>query len=636
MSSVTLGVTAGLPNGSGADRVICGITMQHTDLPGCLSTGPGAVCGTAKEEQRVPNRDGGADDSFGQHYGAWPVECRPESTLPELLVQTTVRCPQATALLGREGALSYAELLLRAQNIAVRLKRMDVRSGDVVAIVVHPTFQTIAAVIGILLVGGTYMPVMPECSGAGMDLALHSVAAVLEDGAGSATSLLPQVPRVNLAEIEREKMPLQAESALPALDPDSAAVLLHNGTGAAVSLAHRSLVELAASPQLFALRGAQTLFLSSPLTAPVHALELWGALLGGYTLALPSAASGAMQDLPMLLRHYRVTSLFLPVPIFKTTADTNADALAGLAQLALYGDPLPDAHADASLRWLPARGSKLRVLYSPRALDGSGYVELSAGSSLNESTSPALEHAAEAFAGALPFAHRPASDLPQGEVVAEATSMAPASSSEEQAAMLEALLRAHSSVSACAVIPAGEAGAPISAFAVLVADEGAAASPELPPQARARLAAEQLWSYAAERLPALASAARIHLRQELPRNAAGEVDRARLEAEAWHERRERRRPGRVDRSTYLAYAEQVRAIWAELLHRDDISLDEDFYAAGGSEVDMIRLHAEMNRRFPGAVTMADLPVLRTVRTLMNHLLGRVAPDGLTALERRRA
>ena len=43
---------------------------------------------------------------------------------------------------------------------------------------------------------------------------------------------------------------------------------------------------------------------------------------------------------------------------------------------------------------------------------------------------------------------------------------------------------------------------------------------------------------------------------------------------------------------------QVRTIWLRLLQRVSVGCDEDFMEAGGTQVQMIRMHVELNRLFP--------------------------------------
>jgi acyl carrier protein len=83
-------------------------------------------------------------------------------------------------------------------------------------------------------------------------------------------------------------------------------------------------------------------------------------------------------------------------------------------------------------------------------------------------------------------------------------------------------------------------------------------------------------------------------------------------------------------------ADVVRSIWQRLLHRMQVDPDEDFYASGGTSVQRIRLYAELNQRFPGAFTMADLRSMNTIRKVVDHLNSDVARERMLAVEHRGA
>jgi hypothetical protein len=83
-------------------------------------------------------------------------------------------------------------------------------------------------------------------------------------------------------------------------------------------------------------------------------------------------------------------------------------------------------------------------------------------------------------------------------------------------------------------------------------------------------------------------------------------------------------------------ADVVRSIWQRLLHRMQVDLDEDFYGSGGTSVQRIRLYAELNQRFPGAFTMADLRSLNTIRKVIEHLNSDEARERMLAVEHRGA
>jgi acyl-coenzyme A synthetase/AMP-(fatty) acid ligase len=136
-------------------------------------------------------------------------------------------------------------------------------------------------------------------------------------------------------------------------------------------------------------------------------------------------------------------------------------------------------------------------------------------------------------------------------------------------------------------------------------------------------------------LPRELQPAALVLLPSIPLNAEGKPDRIRLtehcEAVLRSFSNSPTPEVRPDRQ-----ADVVRSIWQRLLHRMQVDPDEDFYASGGTSVQRIRLYAELNQRFPGAFTMADLRSMNTIRKVVDHLNSDVARERMLAVEHRGA
>ncbi|GAA5066818.1 amino acid adenylation domain-containing protein [Nocardia callitridis] len=81
-------------------------------------------------------------------------------TLHEAFFAEADRAPDRAALLWRDGgSMSYGELARQALGVARGLAERGVRSGDSVAVVVAKGHHQIPAVLGVLAVGATYVPI---------------------------------------------------------------------------------------------------------------------------------------------------------------------------------------------------------------------------------------------------------------------------------------------------------------------------------------------------------------------------------------------------------------------------------------------------------------------------------------------
>jgi hypothetical protein len=187
---------------------------------------------------------------------------------------------------------------------------------------------------------------------------------------------------------------------------------------------------------------------------------------------------------------------------------------------------------------------------------------------------------------------------------------------------VEALLLSHPLVGECVALSSAPGERVSCVFATLKQGED--------PRAE-RALREHLESH----LPRESQPSALILLPRIPMDAAGKPDRIRLteQCEAVLRRytgtsMPEVQPGRQ--------ADVVRSIWQRLLHRMQVDLDEDFYASGGTSVQRIRLYAELNQRFPGAFTMADLRSLNTIRKVIEHLNSDEARERMLAVEHRGA
>ena len=137
-------------------------------------------------------------------------------------------------------------------------------------------------------------------------------------------------------------------------------------------------------------------------------------------------------------------------------------------------------------------------------------------------------------------------------------------------------------------------------------------------------------------LPLEAQPSALILLPRIPLTAEGKPDRIRLSEQCEAVLR-RFTPGPPPAEVLPEkQVDVVRSIWQRLLHRMQVDPDEDFYASGGTSVQHIRLYAELNQRFPGAFTMADLRSLNTIRKVIQHLNSDVARERMLASEHRGA
>ncbi|MFH8752548.1 non-ribosomal peptide synthetase [Streptomyces rimosus] len=85
----------------------------------------------------------------------------PDSTVTAEFAAVVRRTPDAVAVRGSDGTLTYAELNERATRLAGRLRQQGIGPEDLVAVLLPRTPDMVTAVLGVLLAGAAYLPVDP-------------------------------------------------------------------------------------------------------------------------------------------------------------------------------------------------------------------------------------------------------------------------------------------------------------------------------------------------------------------------------------------------------------------------------------------------------------------------------------------
>ncbi|HEX6039303.1 MAG TPA: amino acid adenylation domain-containing protein [Longimicrobium sp.] len=78
------------------------------------------------------------------------------------IAETVARMPDAAAVEGADGALTYAALAARSAEVAAALRTRGVGRGSLVAVCLDRSARMVAALLGVLRAGAAYLPLDPE------------------------------------------------------------------------------------------------------------------------------------------------------------------------------------------------------------------------------------------------------------------------------------------------------------------------------------------------------------------------------------------------------------------------------------------------------------------------------------------
>ena len=93
----------------------------------------------------------------------WNATAKPYPATPihRLIEEQVRRTSEATALVFEGKTMSYGELNRRANQLAHRLRQLGVAPDTLVAVCLERSFEMVVALLGILKVGGAYVPIDP-------------------------------------------------------------------------------------------------------------------------------------------------------------------------------------------------------------------------------------------------------------------------------------------------------------------------------------------------------------------------------------------------------------------------------------------------------------------------------------------
>ena len=263
--------------------------------------------------------------------------------------------PETIAIETDDDTWTYSKLDRYANRIANRLLQDGISRGALVGTCLRRSPQAIAAMLGILKAGAAYVP---------FDLSYPNdrLRFMIED-TGVRTMLSDEAGIVKLGGMGRNRCSLlnvlkvQGESVaapgLPADCSDLAYIMYTSGsTGSpkGVMIEHRGITRLVCEPNYATLTGNEVIPQLSPLSFDAATFEIWGALLNGARLVLPSSSSSSLSEIADVVKRRGVTTMWLTSGLFNVLIDEHAECLRDVRQLLAGGDVLSVDHVRRAVR----------------------------------------------------------------------------------------------------------------------------------------------------------------------------------------------------------------------------------------------------------------------------------------------
>jgi amino acid adenylation domain-containing protein len=599
----------------------------------------------------------------------------PSVTVAELFGRVVRANPDRIAASDANGSVSYTQLWNYAAEFAARLSAAGVRPGDLVGIAAGRSLATIASIIGVVLAGACYIPVdFDDFPAAFFDklAGQHSIRHWIADAHArqqhsklwSACSVLAleSVSRPSKRDlIEIPAVQIHASSPIYVMYTSGS-----TGLPKGVFVPHRAVARLVSGQNFIEFGPHQTFLLHSPLSFDASTLELWGSLLHGGTLAIAPAGRLSLDDYALLLRAHNVTTLWMTAAMFHLAAEHAPGMFAPLQQLVFGGDVISPGHV-----------AKIREMYPGlRMVNGYGPTENTTFTCCY--VVPQNYQANGSLPIGSPIAHTtayilddsllPVANCEEGELVTGGDGVAlgylnqPEATSEKFvldpfAGVPDArMYRTGDRVRRCAdgaieflgrmdrqVKIAGhrvEVAAVESAIAASPLVSETAVSVLTPVSGEKQLAAcvrlhdsvgeaeKQLREWIETRLGRASVPQHWLFLEKLPINVNGKIDRSAVQAVCDSQFISHAGNSECPEAADVVAAEKcdpsecvgrLRQLWSQLLRRDSVGDDENFFDLGGTSLLLIEMHARLRSQFSGTPSLVEMFDFPTIRALADRL-----------------
>jgi len=609
---------------------------------------------TAEEQSRLLGEWKGVTTAYPQ-----------EATIGELFQETARLYPEHVALRCGDHSLTYFQLHAEASQLALQLLEAGVAPGDFIAISSRPSPEMIVGFLGTLLAGGCCVPIDPDYPADRFALQLEDCGAAIGLATAGCEGCYPPGWKGT-----RIPIPVTGQATALAELPQISVTLEHpahllftsgsTGRPKGVLLRHRGVVRLVRNQNFMAITPDDVFLQAAPASFDASLLEIWGPLLNGGRLVLPTDGPG-IGAIATAVREHGVTTLWLTSGLFQLLMDESPASLKGLRHLLSGGDVLSPPHVRRALETLP----------DTRLINGYGPTENTTFTTCHTITLADLEKpsipigkpianttvylldgrlrpvpvgvAGELFTGgdglaigyhgapeltAEKFIHHPEfgrlyrtgdfcrrtadgtiAFLGRGDYQVKVRGF------RIELGEIETLLASHPQVRQAKVAVRGESAETKRILAWVIAHQAGSVQ-EI-----------DLIKFLAARLPAFMRPDAIAIVESFPLNANGKIQVAALPDPV---------RGRLDAEATSAAPplgeteEQLAGIWRELLGMAEINRHDDFFALGGNSLMALRMFFRINREFGKLLPLATLLQHPTIESLAGVLRSSVQENAVEA------
>lgn len=300
-----------------------------------------------------------------------PLDAPVQFVLDRFIEQACLR-PHTKAVMADGLSLTYDELLKRSQDLGSRLVAAGAKPGQIVAIHLPRSGDTIVAILGVLFSGAAYLALDPEASTArNASLLKDAQSILLITKAGHEPQSVPDLPPQFLLD-HQDRCPLAQTLAQPKNNTLAYIVYTSGSTGRpkGVMIDHLALASFVSGAlKRYGVRPEDRLLQFASLHFDASVEEIFLTLCSGATLVLREESM--LQSIPSFLRaceEKRITLLDLPTAFWHELAfclsNRQATLPTSLRMVIIGGEA---AHPERISQWHSVVGDQVTLLntYGP-------------------------------------------------------------------------------------------------------------------------------------------------------------------------------------------------------------------------------------------------------------------------------
>ncbi|MFI9050850.1 amino acid adenylation domain-containing protein [Streptomyces sp. NPDC053427] len=278
------------------------------------------------------------------------------TTLTEVFARQVARAPGRTALIVGGEELSYAEVDARANRLAHRLIALGVAPDTRVGVCLGRRAELFVALLAVLKAGGAYVPLDPEYPADRLAfMVTDSGAELVVTDTESAGALPPGDARHLLLDEDATDGYPDVAPEVP-LHPDNLAHVIYTsgstGRPKGAVLPHRGVLRVARDPKL-AMSERDVVGQLATVSFDAGTLEIWSAWLNGAALAVSPSRVMSAAETGEFLRSRGVSAIWITAGLFHEMVDSDVQVFSGLRLIMSGGDTLSPAHAAKAVEQLP-------------------------------------------------------------------------------------------------------------------------------------------------------------------------------------------------------------------------------------------------------------------------------------------